>query len=135
MNIPTLILAVASASNVLAAHDFKVTLPAGTTVHSQNINFQTSGYVVVDKATGKDLVGIVDGGGAGYNLDDFKVVCLNGYRAWTQGNATTGAVVAGEPGARVSITWSDLSPSLGRKALAIGMSLHMSHGVACKSKI
>lgn len=133
VNLPAVILALATATNVLAGSDFKVALPAGTSVHSQNINFETSGYVVVDKATGKDLVGIVDGGGAAYNLSDFKIVCLNGYRAWTQGDATSGAVVAGESGARVSITWGDLPPSLGRKALAIGMSLHMSHGVACVS--
>lgn len=135
VNLPAVILAVATATNVLAGSDFKVTLPAGTSVSSQSINFQTSGYVVLDKATGKDLVAIVDGGGAGYNLSGFKTVCLNGYRAWTQGNATTGAVVAGEPGARVSITWGDLPPTLGRKALAIGMSLHMSHGVACSAKM
>ncbi len=134
VNLPAVVLALTTATNVFVGSDFKVTLPAGTSVRSQSINFQTSGYVVLDKATGKDLVGIIDGGGAAYQLDDFKVICLNGYRAWTQGNATTGAVVAGEPGARVSITWGDLSPPLGRRALAIGMSLHMSHGVACRSR-
>ncbi len=134
VNLSAVVLALATATNALAGSDFKVALPPDTSVRSQTINFQTAGYVVLDKAAGKDLVGIVDGGGAGYNLTGFKIICLNGYRAWTQGDATTGAVVAGEPGARVSITWGDLSPSLGRKALAIGMSLHMSHGVACTSK-